>query len=139
MKKLLVLASLLLLGTQDNPSAKLVRVGGEFKVKSIVKTKELGFVVTFVSTDRKAQVQKITLESSYLHVSVEEGKVLRLSAEVAAQQGNVVEARQILLFLPTPTSYLPVWLLSRSAPALSDLKGARYIDMHAPQSDFMLF
>ena len=139
MRILLMLASLSLLSTQNNTSAKLVRVGGEFRVKSIQKTKDRGFVITFASTDSKAQVQEIILESTYLHVSVEEGKVLRLSAEVAAQQGRVVTARQILLFLPTAGSYLPVWLLSRFAPALSDLKGARYIDMHAPQSDFMLF
>lgn len=139
MKNLLVLASMLLLGAQNNTSTKLVRVGGEFKVKSIQKTKDHSFVVTFASTDSQAKVQEIKLESTYLHVSVEEGKVLRLSAEVATQQGRVVEAKQILLFLPTASSYLPVWLLSRSAPALSDLKGAKYIDMHAPQSDFLLF
>lgn len=139
MKKLLVLASLALLAAQNNTSAELVRVGGEFRVKSIEKTKDRGFLITFTSTDRKAQVQEITLDSAYLHVSVEEGKVLRLSAEVASQRGSTVTARQILLFLPTPGSYLPVWLLSRSAPALSDLKGAKYIDMHAPQSDFLMF
>ena len=139
MKNLLMLASLLLLGAQNNTSTKLVRVGGEFKVKSIQKTQDHSFVVTFASTDSQAKVQEIKLESTYLHVSVEEGKVLRLSAEVASQQGRVVEAKQILLFLPTANSYLPVWLLSRSAPALSDLKGAKYIDMHAPQSDFLLF
>ena len=139
MKKLLVSASLALLAAQNNTSAELVRVGGEFKVKSIEKTEDRGFLITFTSTDRKAQVQEITLDSAYLHVSVEEGKVLRLSAEVASQQGSTVAARQILLFLPTPGSYLPVWLLSRSAPALSDLKGAKYIDMHAPQSDFLMF
>ncbi len=137
--RLLLLMSLLLLGAKNNNNATLIRVGGEFKVKSIQKTKDRSFVITFSSTDLKAQVQEITLESAYLHVSVEEGKVLRLSAEVAAQHGRVVEARQILLFLPTHGSYLPVWLLSRSAPALSDLKGAKYIDMHAPQSDFMMF
>ena len=139
MKKLLVLASLALLAAQNNTGAELVRVGGEFRVKSIEKTQERGFLITFTSTDRKAQVQEITLDSAYLHVSVEEGKVLRLSAEVASQRGSTVAARQILLFLPTPGSYLPVWLLSRSAPALSDLKGAKYIDMHAPQSDFLMF
>ena len=101
MRILLMLASLSLLGTQNNASAKLVRVGGEFRVKSIQKTKDRGFVITFASTDSKAQVQEITLESTYLHVSVEEGKALRLSAEVTAQQGRVVTARQILLFLPT--------------------------------------
>lgn len=139
MTKLLMLASLFLLGAQHNTKPKLVRVGGEFKVKSIQKTADRNFVITFASTDNKAKVQEIILESAYLHVSVEEGKVLRLSAEVAAQRGRVVEARQILLFLPTANSYLPVWLLSRSAPALSDFKGAKYIDMHAPQSDFLLF
>lgn len=139
MKKLLLLASLALLAAQNNASAELVRVGGEFKVKSIAKTEDHGFLITFTSTDRKAQVQRITLDSAYLHVSVEEGKVLRLSAEVATRQGSTVAARQILLLLPTPGSYLPVWLLSRSAPALSDLKGAKYIDMHAPQSDFLMF
>ena len=139
MKKLLMLASLALLAAQNNTSAELVRVGGEFKVKSIAKTGDHGFLITFTSTDRKSQVQRITLDSAYLHVSVEEGKVLRLSAEVATRQGSTVAARQILLLLPTPGSYLPVWLLSRSAPALSDLKGAKYIDMHAPQSDFLMF
>ncbi len=139
MMRLLSLLSLLLLAAQNAPRAVLLRVGGEFKVKSIHQTADRGFTITFASTDRTAQVQEIRLTSAYLHVSVEEGKVVRLSAEVAARRGRVVEADQVLLFLPTANSYLPVWLLSRTAPALSALKGAKYIDMHAPQSDFLLF
>lgn len=138
MSKLLVLVSLLLVASGSNAGKQLLRIGGEFRVKKITKT-DGGFMVTFASTDRHAQVQEINLESSYLHVSVEEGKVLRLSAEVTAQQGSSVQAKQVLLFLPVPGAYLPVWLLSRSAPALSDLRGAKYIDMHAPQSDFLIF
>ena len=134
MARLWLLTSLLLLGANST----LVRVGGEFRVKSIKKI-DGGFVISFTSTDRKAQVQEVRLESAYLHVSVEAGKVLRLSAEVATQNGRVVEAKQVLLFLPTAGAYLPVWLLSRSAPSLSGLQGARYLDMHAPQSDFLLF
>lgn len=117
---------------------RIERVGGEFRVESLLSSNS-GFVVTFASTDAKAKIKKIRLESNQVHVSVEEGKVLRLSAEVLSLRDGIAEASQVLLFLPTAGSYLPVWLLSRHKPSLSNLNGARYLDMHAPQSDFLLF
>lgn len=138
MKFLFVALSILLGIEVSAEDTRIERVGGEFRVESL-RPDNSGFIVTFESTDPKADIKKIRLESNQVHVSVEEGKVLRLSAEVLSLRNGVVEAGQVLLFLPTAGSYLPVWLLSRHKPGLSSLNGARYLDMHAPQSDYLLF
>ena len=115
-----------------------VRVSGEFVVKSITADKQGFFTVIFANTAKDAKVNMLRLETRHLHVAIEQGKRLRLSAEVGKWRGNIVEARQILVFVPTASSHTPIWLLSRHSSNDKKLQGAKYLDMHAPQSDFLV-
>lgn len=119
-------------------TANAVRVSGEFVVKSITADKQGFFTVIFTNTSKSAKIGTLRLETRHLHVAIEQGKRLRLSAEIGKWRGNVVEARQILVFVPTASSHTPIWLLSRHNTGDKKLQGAKYLDMHAPQSDFLV-
>ena len=135
MKKFILHLSLAIitLATANN-----IRVSGEFIVKSITTDKQGFFTVIFANTAKNAKINTLRLETRQLHVAIEQGKRLRLSAEVGKWRGNTVEARQILVFVPTASSHTPIWLLSRHGSDDQKLQGARYLDMHAPQSDFLV-
>lgn len=113
------------------------RVEGRFKVKTI-KRLDSYYRLVFENIDRTAKTKHLTLDTNYVHIGVERGKVLRLSAEVRASDNDGNEIKQVLLYLPKEGSHSPVWMLSRSHPQMK-FTGARLLDMHAPQSDYLLF
>jgi hypothetical protein len=63
--------------------------------------------------------------------------VLRLSAEVLRDKSSELEVTQVLLFLPGEHGTAPIWLLSSDHPN-RDFRGARWLDMHAPQADYTI-
>lgn len=119
----------------ETPS--VAKIGGVYKVTKIQKKGGDHFVVEFTSTQKTGKFDVLVLESDHLHVAVEEGKELRLSAEVLKEGKKRTEVAQVLVFLPHGATHVPVWLLSRNAPN-RDLRGSRYIEMHAPTSDYLI-
>lgn len=115
----------------------IAKIGGIYKVTRIQKKSDGHFVVEFTSSQKTGKFDVLVLESDHLHVAVEEGKELRLSAEVLKEGKQRTEVAQVLLFLPHGDTHVPVWLLSRNAPD-RDLRGSRYIEMHAPTSDYLI-
>lgn len=118
----------------------LLKVGGDYLVESVDKEGKQ-FKIVFRATKETGEADTITLFSDHVHIGMEAGKSVRLSAEVMSKGDDVrtnVEAYQVLLYLPAPEGYLPVWLLSNNAKGFE--KGhIKYLRMHAPQSDFMVF
>jgi hypothetical protein len=112
--------------------AVLLKVGGEFLVKSIER-KNNTYSVIFTSGDGG---KDLILHTNHVHGGLQQGSKIRLSAEVT-QEGPLLEVNQVMVFLPIPEGVKPVWMLSKS------FKGgenpARYIEMHDPQSDYVLF
>jgi hypothetical protein len=52
---------------------------------------------------------------------------------------EVVDAYQVLLFIPKREGEMPVWMLSKHEKGgRGDLNGARYLEMHAPQNDYLI-
>ncbi len=120
-------------------TAQLERVGGRYKILSIKKVGEADFKIRFQSERRTGHFDELMLQSDHIHISMQEGQVVRLSAEVIkAPQGGEVEVTQVLLFLSHPEyGTTPVWLLSSQHPT-RDFRGSRWLDMHAPQADFFI-
>ena len=110
------------------------RVGGDYFIKSI-DGNDSGFVTTFAAVNPTGRFDTIRLESRHIHVAVKVGQRLRISAEVVGGTVRDAEASQVLVFIPSRNGETPVWLLSHRHPSL-DLKGARYLEMHAPETDF---
>ena len=110
----------------------LLRIGGDFLIKSIESQKS-SYAVIFSSVDGG---KDLILHTDHVHAGLQKGSKIRLSAEVVSE-GALLEVNQVMLFLPSPEGVKPVWMLSKN------FKGGdaptRYIEMHDPQSDYILF
>jgi hypothetical protein len=123
-----------------NSSSTLQRVGGNYSVKEIKMKKSGTTVVIFEAEVKNGRADYIVLETDHIHVGIEEGQVLRLSAEVewkSESEGVKVKADQVLLFIPRQGGAVPVWLLSKKGRR-KNLRGSSYLKMHNPQSDFVI-
>lgn len=118
-------------------SAKVLRIGGQYRITHIDKLGTDNFRIRFQSEPLTGKHDHLVLISDHVHFSLEEGQVLRLSAEVMEEKATELEVTQVLLFLPNDHGFTPVWLLS-SQFVTRDFHGARWLEMHAPQSDFLI-
>lgn len=114
------------------------RVGGIYKVSLIKKLAQDDYKIEFSSVSKTGRYDKLFLESDHVHVGIDEGVELRLSAEVIEDKGDVAEVGQVLLFFPSGDTYVPVWLLSKKFSNLQ-LRGSKYLEMHVPTSDYLIF
>lgn len=114
-----------------------VRVGGNYKVTRVERLAPDHFRIEFTSSVKSGKHDRLILESDHVNVAVSKGMVLRLSAEVLRETKGATEVSQVLLFLPKNDTHVPVWLLSRNAKN-QELRSSRYLEMHAPTSDFMV-
>ena len=113
-------------------SAILLKVAGNFKVKTIEK-EEGGFKVIFAPEDGG---KDLLLKTTHIHSGISLGSSVRLSAEVI-NQSFFLEVNQVVLYLPIPEGFKPVWMLSQKFRDGST--PGRYIEMHDPQSDYLFF
>lgn len=117
------------------PGLDVLRVGGDYTVKTIEKVGERSFLVEFQSDQPNGRFDTLRLESDHVHVAVKVGQKIRLSAEIISEKGPVAEVAQVVVFLPARDSHVPVWLLSNKAPS-HDLRAIKYLEMHDPLTDF---
>jgi hypothetical protein len=136
---ILSLLLFLVLGGQAfaDPLAKVERIGGLFKITSIEKLGNKDFRIKFESETKTGKHDKLVLRSDHVHLAMQEGQVLRLSAEVLRDTSAELEVTQVLLFLPGEQGTAPIWLLSSDHPT-REFRGARWLDMHAPQADYTI-
>ena len=134
---LTVVTSLTNASTNTEVDRGIDKVGGLYKVESIKKKGTSYFEVRFKSTNKTGKFDTLILESDHVHVGVAVGMTLRLSAEILKAKGDTAEISQVLLFFKRGDSTVPVWLLSRKGNP--GLRGARYLEMHAPTSDYVIF
>ena len=115
------------------------RVTGLYKVSRIETNPGNEVVMHFESETKDGVHDLLVLKSDGLNVKIEEGQILKLSAEVLQSSQKEHEITQVLVFLPSSEYGLsPVWLLSK-AHETREIKGARFLEMHAPGSDFQVF
>lgn len=121
----------------SDSEVKLSRVGGDYTIEAIDKVKD-GFKIEFEAMQKTGSADKVVLFSDHVHFGLEVGAQIRISAEIINGNRSTVEAQQVLVFLPAPEGYLPVWLLSSKKKTFKRLKSG-YLKMHAPQADYMVF
>ncbi|MBF0440777.1 MAG: hypothetical protein HQK54_02620 [Oligoflexales bacterium] len=125
-------------GSNDGKQDSVKRVGGIYRVSSINKMSEGSYRIEFSSVTKTGRYDVLFLESDHVHVGLDEGAELRLSAEVIEDKGSYAEVGQVLLFFPSGDTYIPVWLLSKKISNF-ELRGSKYLEMHAPTSDYLIF
>lgn len=115
------------------------RVSGLYKLTQIEKNRGNEFILHFEAETKDGVHDLLVLKSEGLNVKIEEGQVLKLSAEVLTSPQKEHEITQVLVFLPSNEYGLsPVWLLSKTHET-REIRGARYLEMHAPGSDYQVF
>lgn len=123
---------------KQNQPEKLERIGGTYRIVRLNKLGDADFQIHFESVPLTGRFDRLVLRSDHVHMSIQEGQVLRLSAEVLSSEKPEVEVTQVLLFLShSDYGTTPVWLLS-SQHVTKDFRGSRWLDMHAPQADFQI-
>lgn len=118
-------------------AAEPLRVSGDFRLKEFKPLPYGGGTMIFQAEHQTGRFDELHLEARQSHLALEKGKVFHLSAEVVAVQGSVAEASQILIQFSKGDQKIPVWLLSSKYPGMP-LRGARYLEMHAPSNDYLL-
>ncbi len=120
----------------DTSDPQILRIGGEFKIAKIKKLGDEDFEIAFESTVPSGKNDRLSLRTHHLHFGLTEGSRIRLSAEVKKASKDVLEVCQVLLFLPNESyGTTPVWVLSSQYPVV-ELRGPKWLEMHAPQADF---
>ena len=123
--------------------ADTVKVVGDYKVSSMTKMESGSFDVRFEKKEPSGHMDLLRLVTPHVHVGLKVGEVLKISAEVMAnprskQKLPVAQISQVLVFLKSShQTTIPVWLISEAHGA-RPLKGAKYLEMHAPTSDFLV-
>lgn len=122
--------------------SRMVRIGGDYILGTITaKCREqiqpVCFRIVFDAVTKTGRFDQLVLESNHINVGINKGDRVRLSAEIAVDRGQSAEVSQVVLFEGAPGSRPPVWILSskhRAGPGPS----ARYLEMHSPQTDFLV-
>lgn len=141
MKKLLFLlmiSAISLAAKANENSHEVLKVGGNFEVSSIDLVDSGTFRVEFTAVKATGRFDTLILETDHVHFSIKEGQVIRLSAEVISENKDTAEISQVLLFLPSAQGQIPVWMLSKKGSQF-DLRGSKYLEMHAPINDYIVF
>ncbi len=125
---------------ESSPSGEgLARVSGLYRLTKMEKNPNQEFVLHFEAEAKDGVHDLLVLKSEGLNVKIKVGQVLKLSAEVLESSEKVHEMTQVLLYLPSSDYGLsPIWLLSK-AHETREMRGARYLEMHAPGSDYQVF
>lgn len=133
---ILFLATFMLAGSKA--FSEPLRVAGEYKVSQIKKQPDGAFQVSFVSKHTTGRFDRLRLVTDHLHLRLKEGLSLKISAEIVKGSGAAGEISQVLVFLPSSKhSHVPIWMISKAFSG-RPLKGARYLEMHAPTSDYLV-
>lgn len=123
-------------------AGKMERIGGDYRLQGISRKCQFRpdvscFRVVFEAIHKTGRFDELVLESNHVNVSVKKGDRVRLSAEIAVDRGRKAEVSQVVLFDDSGKSRPPTWMLSSKHKA-GPGPAARYIDMHVPQTDFLV-
>ena len=132
------LLSLVLVCWSTNSFGESIKITGQYKVHISKNGKFDNYRIEFQSKFKTGRLDRLDLMTDHVHLGLEDGAEVKLSAEVVRDFGVTGEISQVLVFLPRKGgSVTPVWLLS-SAYLNRPLRGARYLEMHAPTSDYLV-
>ena len=116
---------------------KTTKIGGKFRISAIKKVNGL-FITEFSALTKTGKYDILVLESDHIHMGIKEGQELRLSAEILKTEGKKTLVNQMVIFLPAPEGDTPIWLMSKNQPGFGELKAEKYLNLHAPQSDYLI-
>lgn len=115
------------------------RVSGHYRIAKIEEIDKEHVSIRFEADPKTSRYNTLILKNDQVQLGLKEGQNFRLSAEIIPGEADTHAVTQVLLFMPSSEyGSVPVWLLS-SQFGPQDIRGARWIEMHAPQSDYRVF
>ena len=128
---------------QTSESKKLERhterVSGHYRITKIEVVDKDSVSIHFEADPKTTKYKNLVLRNDQVQLGLKEGQAFRMSAEVIPGAGDTHDITQVLLFLPSAEfGEVPVWLLSNQFGP-QEIRGARWIEMHAPQADYRVF
>ncbi len=130
------LLSILLTGTLN---AQVQKIAGNYRLEKIQSLEGGLFLLGFFAEVQTGKLDRLELVSDHIHFGVSKGDVLRVAGEVSqVRDDGTGELSQLMILLPTREGQTPVWILSKKFRSRG-LNGSRYLKMHAPNADFLVF
>lgn len=118
-----------------------VKVGGKYRVEEMKRIADDLFSVAFVAVEPSGKFDRLIFHTQHLHLGVEQGQVLQISADVrqVKSDGAEAEVAQVVLFLPSREGATAIWMLSKDIdPGVGALQLRDYLKLHSPQSDYRI-
>lgn len=134
-KKLLVVFLLINLNFCFSIFADVEPIKGKFSVVKVEKTKSSQLIEFESHPDQKIIVK---LYSEAIPNIFNKGQIFDLVVYPASRDEKIVDAAQILAFLPSENGSRPLIILSVNNKKI-DLKDVSLLKMHDPESDYRLF
>ena len=111
-------------------------ITGHYRVEAIKKTDTDARQIIFRAQDSTTRDKVLVIESDHVHIGLRVGLILKISAEILERRKEIIELSQVLLYLDGGSQR--VFQISRNVP-FSGLKSARFLEMHSPMNDFLIF
>lgn len=123
-----------------NLHAEVLKVGGTYKIKSINQHDKGYFIINFESIPRTGKFDQLQLKTYNVHFALKQSDIVKISCELEpkANKNNVFEIAQVVIFLNSSQGRTPIWLTSINKP-IANFDEANYLEIHAPQSDYLIF
>ena len=120
-------------------SEKPFKIGGDFIVKSIKRNRYNDYSIVFKPSFKSDKLKLLVLNTDHVHSNLAEGSSLRLSAEVVRVEAKIATVSQLVVFYPSKQGKTPVWMISKSEHSKKSFNASKLIDVHSPQSDYLVF
>lgn len=121
----------------EEKSSFPVRIMGTYAINSVEKLAPKYFRIEFKSLHKTGQFDTLKLDADHVHLSLSEGSIMELRGEIIGLSDGVAELSQALVSIRLADRAVPVWLLSRHYLG-RELRSARFLEMHAPTSDYLV-
>lgn len=119
--------------------AQVQKVSGDYRLYQMKALSHGMFKLSFVAKTKSGSFDRLELVSDHIHFGVKKGAVLRIAGEVAhVREDGVAELSQVMVLLPSREGKTPIWMLSKKFRS-QGLHGSRYLEMHAPNADYLVF
>lgn len=134
---LMIVLSFVAISLQAAEPPSPAKIRGSYAISSIEQKGPSEYLVRFVP-EKPSDGPILSLKTSNLHSRLKAGVSLDLVADLVKSTGGEAEASQVMVMFKVAGARVPVWLISKDYGP-RNLRGDRYLDMHAPTTDFLVF
>jgi hypothetical protein len=117
---------------------KSTDIEGVFKV-SAIENKTGYYIIKFSPVEAKKDSEDMFFETDLLNSWIKVGEKLKIYTSISRDQvSKKLKTAHVLVTLPMPRGEVKMWLLSRNQKDF-DFKSAKYLNMHSPHTDYLIY